>query len=90
MDVLHPWPGTLQLLQPLTHTLRGGWNSLIACFSSAREIAQLSGLNPPFFLGETEDREANVTAHKSVDHLASLYQVDRRFHSRESNCQPLL
>ena len=50
-------------------------------------------MGPPFrlhcFLFETEGRHANAKAYETADHLVSFCQVERRFHSRESNRQPL-
>ena len=45
-------------------------------------------LSFPFFL-ETEGRHAGTKAHEAVDHLTSFRQVKRRFHSPDSNHQPL-
>ena len=39
---------------------------------------------------ETEGRQANIEAQETIDHLPRICQVERRFHSWESNCQPWL
>lgn len=43
-----------------------------------------------FFFVETEGRHASAKAQEAVHHLASFYQVQRRFHNQELNRQPLL
>ena len=42
-----------------------------------------------FILFDAKGRHANAKAHVALDHLARLCQVERRFHNRESNRQPL-
>jgi hypothetical protein len=42
-----------------------------------------------FCFVETEGQQANVKAHDAVDHLANFRQVERRFHNRDLNHQPL-
>ena len=41
------------------------------------------------FFFQTEGRHVSAKAHEAIDHLQCLCQVERRFHCRESNRQPL-
>ena len=41
------------------------------------------------FFFEKESRHANAKAQEAVDHMASFRHVERRFHSQDSNRQPL-
>ena len=61
------------------------WPSFLSCLIFFRFY------NWPFFFFffETEVQQANTKAHKGVHHLGSFHQVERKFHSQDSNRQPL-
>ena len=42
-----------------------------------------------YLIFETKNRHADTKAQEAIDHLASFRQVERRFHNRELNRQPL-
>ena len=73
-----------QIMDPLRRD-RDGNKSCIQVFRFGCKIRDLL-LSFPF---ETEGRHVSTEAHEAIDHLAQLCQVERRFHNRDSNRQPL-